>query len=178
MATDDYMSFDIDQDADVLVAYEKLDYLDSSSIPDWLNDFKKDQKSEIVAQYRYYDVYSKPFKKGSILLPGADKKNNGVGTNYFVMVKPSSFDNRPEINIQRLPNGIANTYYREKLSILYGHGKLNWELINGNFPEGLKLNPKGLIEGIPIKTGSYSFTIKATDEKDQNCQETLSLVVN
>lgn len=57
-----------------------------SSVPAWLQSLKK-QNGQIVAQYRYYDIYSKPYKKGNIVLPGADARRNGVGSNYFVMIK-------------------------------------------------------------------------------------------
>ncbi|MEO5593353.1 MAG: putative Ig domain-containing protein [Chitinophagaceae bacterium] len=88
-STPDFLSFDIDADATVYIAYEKLDKPVSSGIPDWLKTFEK-QKDQIVAQYRYFDVFSKPYKKGHIVLPAADAKMNGVGSNYFVMIKKQS----------------------------------------------------------------------------------------
>jgi hypothetical protein len=71
----------------VYVAYEKLDNLFSSSIPQWLKSYRKESSEQIVAQYFYYDVYSKDFLKGVIKLPDAEESKNGVNTNYFVMVK-------------------------------------------------------------------------------------------
>jgi predicted esterase len=84
----DFLSFNIDTDATVYVAYEKFDNLLTSTVPDWLKDWKKEE-GEIVAQYRYFDVYSKRFPKGKVTLPGADAKRNGVVCNYFVIVKKS-----------------------------------------------------------------------------------------
>lgn len=81
-----FLSFNADEPAVIYVAYEKLDHLFSSTVPAWLNDFKK-EPGQIVAQYRYYDVYSKKFPKGKIVLPSAEAKVNKVGTNYFIMVK-------------------------------------------------------------------------------------------
>ena len=82
----DFLSFEIDEDAVIMVAYEKLDHPVKTTIPEWLKTFQKEDE-EIVAQYRYYDVYSKFFKKGKVSLPGADAIKNGVGSNYFVMFK-------------------------------------------------------------------------------------------
>ncbi len=82
----DFLSFTIDENATVYIAYEKLDNIFHSTIAGWLKDFKKED-GEIVAQYRYFDVYSKKFKKGKVLLPAADAKSNNVTMNYFVMVK-------------------------------------------------------------------------------------------
>jgi pimeloyl-ACP methyl ester carboxylesterase len=81
-----FLNFRIDEDALVYVAYEKTDRLFHSSIPAWLKDFKKED-GELVAQYRYFAVYSKLFPKGLVSLPAADAKSNGVSSNYFVMVK-------------------------------------------------------------------------------------------
>ncbi len=85
-SVDMFLHFNMDENAIVYVAYEKLDMLLTSTIPAWLQAFKKEE-GQIVAQYRYFDVYSKPYKKGSVILPGADAGHNGVGSNYFVMIK-------------------------------------------------------------------------------------------
>jgi predicted esterase len=81
-----YLQFECDEDVTVYVAYEKLDKVFTSSIPDWLKDFRKED-GQVVTQYYYYDVYSKDFPKGIVSLPDAEEKKNGVNNNYFVMVK-------------------------------------------------------------------------------------------
>lgn len=80
-----YMSFETDEPVTVYVAYETLNN-PKSSIPPWLKSFRR-EKEEIVAQYFYYQVYSKDFPAGKINLPDAEEKQHGVNTNYFVMVK-------------------------------------------------------------------------------------------
>lgn len=82
----DFLNFNIDEDAIVYVAYETLDSNFHSTIPAWLQDFKK-EKGQIAAQYRYYNVYSKKFLKGKVVLPSADARANGVATGYFVMIE-------------------------------------------------------------------------------------------
>jgi dienelactone hydrolase len=89
-SSDDFLHFEIDEDATVYVAYETLDSNFHSTVPAWLGTFTKEQ-GQIVAQYRYFNVYGKAFPKGSVVLPGADAKENGVSSNYFVMVKKSPF---------------------------------------------------------------------------------------
>jgi hypothetical protein len=81
-----FLNFNLDEDAMVYVAYETLDSNFHSTIPVWLEDFKK-EPGQIVAQYRYYDVYSKSYRKGKVVLPSADAKANGVSTGYFVMIR-------------------------------------------------------------------------------------------
>jgi hypothetical protein len=77
---DDFLSFNIDENAVIFVAYEKLDNKGHSAITEWIKTFKK-EVGEIVAQYRYFNVYSKSFVKGNLTLPAADAKINNVGSN-------------------------------------------------------------------------------------------------
>lgn len=81
-----YMEFEADDDVVVYIAYEKLDNLYTSTIPDWLRDYQKEQ-GQIITQYYYYDVYSREFPKGKIRLPDAEEQKNKVNTNYFVMIR-------------------------------------------------------------------------------------------
>ena len=81
-----YLQFDADENITVYVAYEKLDNAHSSTIPDWLKAFRREEE-QLVTQYYYYDVYAKDFPKGHITLPDAQEKPNGVNNNYFVMFR-------------------------------------------------------------------------------------------
>lgn len=85
-AGQDYMQFETDEPVTVYVAYEKLSTAFQSTTPPWLKEFKKEE-GEIVAQYFYYDVYSKDFPAGKVTLPHSFEKDNKVNTNYFVMVR-------------------------------------------------------------------------------------------
>ena len=81
----DLLTLTVDEDVILYVAYEKLDRLFSSTVPEWLNDFNKEEGDQIVAQYHYFDVYSKSFPAGEIKLPGADAANHNVMWSYFIM---------------------------------------------------------------------------------------------
>ncbi|RYU92118.1 hypothetical protein EWM62_01360 [Mucilaginibacter terrigena] len=81
-----FLSFNVDENVTVYVAYEVHDLKYHSTVPAWLNDFEK-QPGQIVAQYRYFNVYAKKYPKGKITLPGGNTRRNGVSTNYFVIVK-------------------------------------------------------------------------------------------
>ena len=83
----DYLSFDVDEDVIVYIAYEKCDHLYSSSIPDWLKDYTKENSRQIVTEYFYFDMYSKSFPKGRITLPGANASRNNVNNNYIVLIR-------------------------------------------------------------------------------------------
>ena len=82
-----YLSFKVDEPVTVVIAYEKLDNLLTSKTPEWLSEFRKETREQIVAQYFYYDIFVRDYPAGTISLPGADAGKNGVNTNYFVMVR-------------------------------------------------------------------------------------------
>ena len=45
------------------------------------------------------------------------------------------------------------------------NGAITWNVSSGSLPEGLKLDTgTGVLSGVPAKGGTYSFTIKATEE--------------
>ncbi len=81
------LSFHVDEEVNVYVAYEKLDNLYQSAIPEWLKDFEHLEGNQIVAQYHYFDVYKREYPKGIITLPGAAAEQHNVRRNYFVMVE-------------------------------------------------------------------------------------------
>lgn len=81
-----YLSFNIDRDARVYIAYEKKDKLFNSSIPVWLKKWNKVPSKQIVAQYYYYDLYYKDFPKGKVTLPRPDRLSNNINNNYFVLI--------------------------------------------------------------------------------------------
>lgn len=83
---ENFLSFDIDENAIVYIAYETLDSNFHSTMPAWLKTFKKED-GQISAQYRYFNIYSKIYPKGKVVLPAADAKANNVSTNYFIILK-------------------------------------------------------------------------------------------
>ncbi|MEP7277396.1 MAG: putative Ig domain-containing protein [Bacteroidota bacterium] len=174
----DYLSFTIDQDAELLVAYEKTGKQFSSTIPSWLESFTKIDNAEIVNQYRYYGIYSKKLKKGTITLQGADAKNNKVQSNYFLMFRGLSaqVDLTPEINTTALPSAASQQYYSQQLTALYGHGHIHWD-ISGRLPKGMRLSDTGSLSGIPEAKGTFSIQVIAKDDTKKKSTANLKLVV-
>ncbi len=83
----DLLRFTLDEDVIVYIAYERLGRLFSSTIPEWLQDFEKEEGDQTSAQYHYSDVYSKRFPAGEIILPGADAASHNVMSKYFIIIK-------------------------------------------------------------------------------------------
>ncbi|MFA5532919.1 MAG: putative Ig domain-containing protein [Mariniphaga sp.] len=177
VAGEEYLSFVVNDEVQVYVAYEKFDNLFTSTIPEWLKSWEKEDK-EIVAQYRYFDVYKKSFPRGKIILPGGDVIKNKVKANYFVMVQGSGeMDYAPEISTTSLPSAALNQPYQQQLDRLYGIGEVKWKLISGKLPEGLELCECGVLSGTPGKKGKFKFTMEVTDLNGNSSRANLSFKV-
>ncbi|MEZ4849962.1 MAG: putative Ig domain-containing protein [Bacteroidia bacterium] len=125
------------------------------------------KRKEVVAQFRYFDVYSRNLSQRKNHLIWRRQKSNGMSMNYFVMLQPAVVSTSPEINISQLPDGAVQNWYQASLTALYGFGKFQWELIEGELPKGLYMGRSGNLKGIPREAGVFSFTVQAVDEKDQ-----------
>ena len=172
-----YLSFTVDDDVTVYVAYEKLDNLFSSTVPGWLGEFEK-QPGQIVAQYFYYDVYARDFPKGTISLPAPEKKANRVNTPYFVMVKKRGAEKEldPEINTRAFTTGLDQPFM-EQLTALYSYGPLAWVLKKGKLPEGVVLSHDGRLTGIPLKRGDYAFTVVVRNPRRTSAEQVVKIKV-
>ena len=174
-----YLSFNVDEDARVYIAYEKKDHLFTSTIPPWIKEWNIEPSGQIVAQYFYYNLYYKDFPKGKITLPGADEKNNNGNNNYFVLVRKisSPYQFIPEINTTKLSEAKLFQPYKEMLTALHGEGGINWRLTKGKLPVGLHLLPNGTLNGTPEIKGSFTFIITVNDRKENMASKELTLVV-
>ena len=68
----------------------------------------------------------------------------------------------PTITTTTLPDGITGTAYSKTLTAT-GTTPINWAIANGNLPTGLTLSTSGTISGTPTTTGTFNFTVKATN---------------
>jgi hypothetical protein len=82
------------------------------------------------------------------------------------------------IRALRLPSAkLANTY-RLKLATAGGVQPLNWRVVRGKLPLGIRLSQRaGTIAGTPRRAGSFSFTLEARDALRAKSQRTLVLLV-
>ena len=68
-----------------------------------------------------------------------------------------------KITTTTLPNGSVNATYNVTLNVTGGTPPYTWNLQSGNLPDGLTLDPTGIISGTANTSGNYSFVVKVAD---------------
>ena len=82
---------------------------------------------------------------------------------------------KPTITTTTLPNGKIGTAYSAQLEAT-GTAPITWSLASGNLPTGLTLYSGGTISGTPTTTGTFNFTVQATNSAG-NATKVLSIKI-
>ena len=67
---------------------------------------------------------------------------------------------KPVIKTESLPDGILNMQY-DFMVEADRDDFLSWEVTSGALPEGIALSDEGMLSGIPTKSGSFTFGVRA-----------------
>jgi hypothetical protein len=62
-----------------------------------------------------------------------------------------------------LPDGFVGTTYKQTLMATGGTAPYLWQLVSGSLPVGMSLSSNGVVEGIPLRTGSFTAVIQVYD---------------
>jgi hypothetical protein len=82
----------------------------------------------------------------------------------------------PVITTTTLPNGTIDVAYNQQLAAT-GTQPITWSIISGNLPTNLTLSPAGIISGTPMATGTFNFTVQASNSAG-NATKPLSITIN
>jgi large repetitive protein len=76
------------------------------------------------------------------------------------------------------PGGEVGVTYTDQLTVIGGTSPFTWSVSAGSLPPGVTLGAStGLLSGTPTAVGSYSFTVKVTDQSGLTATEPVSLAV-
>jgi hypothetical protein len=76
------------------------------------------------------------------------------------------------------PGGEVGVAYSAQLTVTGGTSPFTWSVSAGSLPPGVTLGAStGLLSGTPTTAGSYSFTVKVTDNSGLTATEPVSLAV-
>src|SRR5262249_29837792 len=88
--------------------------------------------------------------------------------------------NSPALTVttSSLPPGTVGIDYAQALSATGGSPPYTWSLAGGSLPNGVNLNPSGMIYGKASAIGPSKFTIRVTDSSSKSATANLSLAIN
>jgi hypothetical protein len=101
--------------------------------------------------------------------PGGSYAANKSVTLYAVW-KANKIEIAPKITTNVLSDGTAGAAYLANLSAT-GDATIIYGLWSGTLPDGLKIYTDGIISGIPTQTGSWTFTVAATNNAGSTTRE-------
>jgi hypothetical protein len=86
-------------------------------------------------------------------------------TNQQINVSTSGGSGGEQVQITSLSfaDGTVGRSYKQFLSATGGRAPYQWQITSGSLPTGLTFSSNGVIEGIPTKSGSYSFGLQVYD---------------
>lgn len=76
-----------------------------------------------------------------------------------------------------LPNGMRARFYSRTLEATGGRAPYTWSLSSGKLPQGLSLSAAGVISGIPSRTGTFNFTVRARDSQSTPASDLQALTI-
>ncbi len=103
----------------------------------------------------------------------------GKSTSSAVAVNDNSVScvGLPAVRTTSLPAGKVRAAYTRTLAAAGGASPYTWAVSSGTLPPGLKLSARGVLSGKPTKAGTWTFTVKVTDEAGQAATRKLALAI-
>ncbi len=132
----------------------------------------------------YMDAGVEPDEHRSSLLDGEVWRTQYdiYGWDYNFMIRAVvNIEPEPEVLIITLtiPDGQAGDSYNAPIDVEGGTLPYNWDLTAGTPPQGLMLDPSsGVIGGTPTESGSFIFTVRATDASDPSLYDVQHLAMS
>jgi uncharacterized repeat protein (TIGR01451 family) len=76
------------------------------------------------------------------------------------------------------PGGEVGVTYSDQLTVTAGTSPFTWSVSSGSLPPGVTLGAStGLLSGIPTTAGTYSFTVKVTDNSGLTSTEAATVTI-
>ncbi len=103
-----------------------------------------------------------PTASGTYTIPVAVDDSSGATATASLSLTVAAASGGITIVTSNLPAGTVGQAYTVNLAASGGLGTVTWSY-SGSLPPGLSVSSAGLLSGVPTATGSYTFSIVATD---------------
>ncbi|MDR1641227.1 MAG: putative Ig domain-containing protein [Clostridiales bacterium] len=113
-------------------------------------------------------VYS--LKLGDETWPNGDLMNMNYRFAFMYNTADKAGAIPPSIETETLPGGTVGVSYSAAVTAS-GAASISFKTTTGALPDGLSLDPSGLISGIPEKDGTFSFSITAENSSGSDAKE-------
>jgi hypothetical protein len=84
---------------------------------------------------------------------------------------------QPVVVAPGLPDGQVGTAFNQPLSASGPVGPYTFAVTGGTLPAGLSLSSTGVLSGIPVTSGSFTFIVTATNALRQSGSQTLTIAI-
>ena len=101
-----------------------------------------------------------------------DSIGEGAAVSYTVTINPQVM-----ITTTTLAGGVQNQSYSQTLSATGGTGSKTFGVTSGTLPPGLTLSTGGVVSGTPTSTGTYDFTVTASDSVQATAAQSYTLTI-
>jgi hypothetical protein len=109
----------------------------------------------------------------SFTATATDTVGASASQNYTVTVNPAV-----AITTTSLPSGTTSAAYSQTVTATGGTGTVTFSTTAGTLPTGLTLSSSGVLSGTPTATGSFSFTVTATDTLGSTSSQPFHVTIN
>ena len=113
-------------------------------------------------------IFGTPTTAGSYDFTVEANAGNNITAAKSFRITVISSDKKPESPITPiittdplLPSGTVDIFYTTQLSSSVSNA--SWDISSGNLPGGLSLSTAGVISGTPTVSGTFSFTVRASN---------------
>jgi hypothetical protein len=103
-----------------------------------------------------------------------DSVSNTGSQAYSVTISPATVTLSPA----SLPNGVRGVAYSQTITASGGTGSYTFSLMTGALPPGMALSASGAFSGTPSTTGTFNFTVQATDAFGNSGSQAYSVTIS
>ena len=118
-------------------------------------------------------VYYNP--QGEAYVANGDPDTNDIPAATEISL--TVINTAPTITTTTLPEGQVGAAYSQPLTAT-GTTPIIWTLESGSLPDGLGLSEAGVISGTPTTDGTFTFTVKASNDTAPDAEKQLSITIN